>query len=117
MASIDDQLFVFTKNTILKVVQDETLDIKIEKLNFPVSIVMEKSVGKAGSYIIFASNEELYKWLKNFYNRFFAQQFKRSCLPDGVKVGSVGFSPRGDFAMPSDAFKTEWIKDLENIKV
>ncbi len=62
MASIDDQLFVFTKNTILKIVQDENLDIKIEKLNFPVSTVMEKSVGKAGSYIIFASNEELYKF-------------------------------------------------------
>ncbi|MBO7215225.1 MAG: NAD(+) synthase [Clostridia bacterium] len=63
------------------------------------------------------SPEVLYKWLKNFYNRFFNQQFKRSCVPDGVKVGSVSFSPRGDFSMPSDAFKQEWIEEIENIKV
>ena len=63
------------------------------------------------------SSEVLLKWLKNFYNRFFAQQFKRSCLPDGVKIGSVGFSPRGDFNMPSDAYKDVWLKDLENIKL
>lgn len=62
MASIDDQLFVFTKNTILKVVQDEMLDLKIEKLSIPVSTVMEKSIGKAGSYILFASNGELFKF-------------------------------------------------------
>ena len=61
------------------------------------------------------SNEVLYKWLKNFYNRFFTQQFKRSCVPDGVKIGSVGFSPRGDFIMPSDACRNEWLLDLENI--
>jgi NAD+ synthase (glutamine-hydrolysing) len=62
------------------------------------------------------SNEELYKWLKNFYNRFFTQQFKRSCVPDGVKIGSVGFSPRGDFMMPSDACRKVWIDDLNNIE-
>lgn len=60
--------------------------------------------------------ETLYKWLKNFYNRFFAQQFKRSCMPDGVKVGSVSLSPRGDYSMPSDAYRAEWLADLENIK-
>ena len=48
------------------------------------------------------SNEVLLHWLKNFYRRFFAQQFKRSCLPDGPKVGSLNLSPRGDWRMPSD---------------
>lgn len=58
----------------------------------------------------------IYKWLKNFYHRFFAQQFKRSCLPDGPKVGSVSFSPRGDWRMPSDANATQWLNSLEKIK-
>jgi len=54
------------------------------------------------------------KWLKSFYRRFFAQQFKRSCLPDGPKVGSVTLSPRGDWRMPSDAVAALWLKELEN---
>lgn len=54
------------------------------------------------------------KWLKTFISRFFGQQFKRSCLPDGPKVGSVSLSPRGDWRMPSDAWKTMFLKDLEN---
>ena len=57
----------------------------------------------------------IYKWLDTFYRRFFAQQFKRSCLPDGPKVGSVAVSPRGDLRMPSDAVRTLWIEDLERI--
>ncbi len=57
----------------------------------------------------------IYKWLDTFYRRFFAQQFKRSCLPDGPKVGSVAVSPRGDLRMPSDAVRTLWIEDLETI--
>lgn len=56
------------------------------------------------------------KWLKTFYRRFFAQQFKRSCLPDGPKVGSVAVSPRGDLRMPSDACVTLWMKELEEIE-
>lgn len=59
----------------------------------------------------------LYKWLENFYKRFFSQQFKRSCLPDGVKVGSVSLSPRGDFSMPSDAYSITWLEELKNINV
>ena len=55
------------------------------------------------------------KWLKTFYNRFFAQQFKRSCLPDGPKVGSVAVSPRGDLRMPSDACVSAWLKQLEEL--
>jgi NAD+ synthase (glutamine-hydrolysing) len=52
------------------------------------------------------------KWLKNFYRRFFAQQFKRSCIPDGVKVGSVTLSPRGDWRMPSDAVSALWLNQI-----
>ena len=54
-------------------------------------------------------------WLRVFYQRFFAQQFKRSCLPDGPKVGSVAVSPRGDLRMPSDACGTAWLKELAEI--
>lgn len=57
----------------------------------------------------------IYKWLRNFYYRFFAQQFKRSCLPDGPKVGTVAVSPRGDLRMPSDACARLWIERLEKI--
>ena len=60
-------------------------------------------------------DEVLYKWLRNFYRRFFAQQFKRSCLPDGPKVGSVTLSPRGDWRMPSDAAAALWLAELEQL--
>ena len=60
-------------------------------------------------------NETIYKWLNVFYKRFFAQQFKRSCLPDGPKVGSVALSPRGDLRMPSDASASLWLKELETV--
>ena len=59
------------------------------------------------------SDEVLLHWLRNFYRRFFQQQFKRSCLPDGPKVGSVTLSPRGDWRMPSDACAAVWQKELE----
>lgn len=59
--------------------------------------------------------ETILKWLKTFYRRFFSQQFKRSCLADGPKVGSVALSPRGDLRMPSDACVTVWMKELENL--
>lgn len=59
------------------------------------------------------SAEEIKKWLKNFYRRFFSQQFKRSCLPDSPKVGSVTLSPRGDWRMPSDAVAKRWLEDIE----
>ena len=57
--------------------------------------------------------EFIKKWLIVFYRRFFSQQFKRSCIPDGPKVGSVSLSPRGDWRMPSDADPSEWLKELE----
>lgn len=60
-------------------------------------------------------DETILKWLKTFYRRFFTQQFKRSCLPDGPKVGSVGVSPRGDLRMPSDACMALWMAELESL--
>ena len=67
----------------------------------------------AGEY----DDETILKWLKTFYRRFFMQQFKRSCLPDGPKVGSVAVSPRGDLRMPSDACATLWMKELDQIRI
>ena len=60
-------------------------------------------------------DETLLKWLRIFYRRFFSQQFKRSCLPDGPKIGTVALSPRGDWRMPSDACVAVWMKDLDEI--
>ena len=60
-------------------------------------------------------NETIKKWLKTFYRRFFTQQFKRSCLPDGVKVGSVSLSPRGDWRMPSDASARLWLDEVDSL--
>ena len=56
------------------------------------------------------------KWLKTFYRCFFSQQFKRSCLPDGPKVGSAALSPRGDWRMPSDASAALWQAELETLE-
>lgn len=61
------------------------------------------------------TKEVIKKWLYSFYRRFFSQQFKRSCLPDGPKVGTVSFSPRGDWSMPSDALATVWLKETEEL--
>ncbi|MBQ0143878.1 MAG: NAD(+) synthase, partial [Bacteroidales bacterium] len=61
--------------------------------------------------------ETILKWLKKFYWRFFTQQFKRSCMPDGPKISVVSFSPRGDFRMPSDAKVNLWISELDKIEI
>lgn len=66
----------------------------------------------AGEY----DRDTILKWLRTFIRRFFAQQFKRSCLPDGVKVGTVSLSPRGDWRMPSDATAKVWLAELDEIK-
>ncbi len=58
---------------------------------------------------------EILKWLSKFYQRFFSQQFKRSCMPDGPKVGTVTLSPRGDFRMPSDAAVSLWMKEISGL--
>ena len=59
------------------------------------------------------SEDVILHWLKTFIRRFFSQQFKRSCIPDGPKVGSVTLSPRGDWRMPSDASAALWLSELE----
>ncbi|MEG0768255.1 MAG: NAD(+) synthase, partial [Clostridia bacterium] len=69
--------------------------------------------------LAFAENytpDVIQKWLCTFVRRFFAQQFKRSCLPDGPKVGSVGLSPRGDFRMPSDASPEAWLTEAMRVQ-
>lgn len=66
----------------------------------------------AGMY----DNQTILHWLKTFFRRFFIQQFKRSCLPDGPKVGSVGLSPRGDWQMPSDAVSALWMAEIEQLQ-
>ena len=65
----------------------------------------------AGKY----TDEVIKKWLTTFFRRFFSQQFKRSCLPDGPKVGSCSLSPRGDWRMPSDASATAWVDECNNL--
>jgi NAD+ synthase (glutamine-hydrolysing) len=60
-------------------------------------------------------NATILKWLKTFTRRFFNQQFKRSCMPDGVKVSEISLSPRGGFNMPSDAISKLWLDELENL--
>ena len=77
----------------------------------PAKIYRLAKIAFKGTY----DNEFILKWLKNFYRRFFAQQFKRSCLPDGPKVGSVAVSPRGDLRMPSDASAAIWMKQIDNL--
>lgn len=62
-------------------------------------------------------NITILKWLETFYRRFFSQQFKRSCLPDGPKVGTVALSPRGDWRMPSDACAAAWLEDLAHVRL
>ena len=61
-------------------------------------------------------SDTIYRWLKNYYTRFFAQQFKRSCLPDGPKVGTIALSPRGDLRMPSDACARIWLDELKEME-
>lgn len=78
----------------------------------PAKIYRVAKEAFAGRY----SNETILKWLRTFYWRFFLQQFKRSCLPDGPKVGSVAVSPRGDLRMPSDACVSAWIKEVETLQ-
>ena len=61
-------------------------------------------------------DDTILHWLENFYRRFFNQQFKRSCMPDGPKVGSVCLSPRGDWRMPSDASSRLWLDEIRKLK-
>ena len=75
-------------------------------------IVQPAARGEAAAY----RKADIRKWLASFYRRFFAQQFKRSCLPDGAKVGTVSLSPRGDWRMPSDASARLWLAQAEALE-
>lgn len=77
----------------------------------PAKIAFLAEQAFAGSY----DRETIVKWLRVFFRRFFAQQFKRSAMPDGPKVGSVSLSPRGDWRMPSDASAALWLRELEEL--
>ena len=78
----------------------------------PAKIYRLAKIAFAGVY----EDRVIYKWLNTFYRRFFSQQFKRSCLPDGPKVGSVAVSPRGDLRMPSDAAGRIWLEEVKALK-
>ncbi len=77
----------------------------------PAKIFRLAKLAFAGAY----TDDVILKWLKTFYRRFFSQQFKRSCLPDGPKVGTVAVSPRGDLRMPSDASGRIWLDEVEKL--
>ena len=77
----------------------------------PAKIYRLAEYAFAGTY----DAETILKWLKTFYRRFFSQQFKRSCLPDSPKVGTVAVSPRGDLRMPSDASVRIWMDELNTL--
>ena len=78
----------------------------------PAKIYFLAQKAFAGSY----DTATIHHWLRTFFRRFFQQQFKRSCLPDGPKVGSITLSPRGDWRMPSDAMATLWLNEIDQLK-
>jgi NAD+ synthase (glutamine-hydrolysing) len=78
----------------------------------PAKIYLIAQQAFAGRY----GAETILRWLQTFFRRFFNQQFKRSCLPDGPKIGSVSLSPRGDWRMPTDAQNTLWMKECEGLQ-
>ena len=82
----------------------------MKKLLIP-AILLLAEVAFEGSY----NRETILKWLRTFFRRFFTQQFKRSAMPDGPKVGSAALSPRGDWRMPSDASVAVWLRELDTL--
>jgi NAD+ synthase (glutamine-hydrolysing) len=76
-------------------------------------LFLANEVNKLGLFDERYTLDDLAKWLKTFINRFFSNQFKRTCMPEGPKVGAVSLSPRGDWRMPSDAEARLWLEDLE----
>ena len=124
MAKILDKLLPITASRTVKLHQrynwlkyeHESLPGKYEERK---NKQLNKFIVKANKKIAKAafdgqfSDETIYKWLTVFIKRFFSQQFKRSCSPDGVKVGTVALSPRGDLKMPSDSVCALWLSELE----
>ena len=126
---LGDILYTPVSPELLPSAADGTIDQQTEKLVGPYELhdfylyyVLRFGFGPGKIYHLAQaalgdrySNEVLLHWLKNFYRRFFQQQFKRSCLPDGPKVGSVAVSPRGDLRMPSDACVKLWREELDQL--
>ena len=94
-------------------VQTCALPILIVELEEPAKIFRLANIAFEGVY----SPETILKWMKKFYWRFFTQQFKRSCMPDGPKATAVSASSMADMAIPSDAFATSWLEQLDEIKL
>ena len=82
-----------------------------------IAAVNVKTQDEYDQFMRALEKETILKWLTTFCRRFFNQQFKRSCLPDGPKIGTVALSPRGDWRMPSDACAQVWMRDLEKISL
>ena len=109
---VDDQIAQITEEVVGPYELHDFFLFQIVRLHFsPQKVLLLAEQAFADDY----SRTELLKWLRQFYRRFFSQQFKRSCLPDGPKVGTVALSPRGDWRMPSDAAVDLWLKQLEEL--
>jgi NAD+ synthase (glutamine-hydrolysing) len=78
-------------------------------------LYLANEVRKQGLFDSQYTLDDLHRWLVSFIERFFANQFKRTCMPEGPKIGSVSLSPRGDWRMPSDAEARLWLEDLEEM--
>lgn len=117
---VSPELLPATNNTITQKTEDivgpyELHDFFLYHMirfgDTPVKLYRKTTLAFKNTY----DKETIKKWLTLFYRRFFSQQFKRSCIPDGPKVGSVSLSPRGDWRMPSDANVEMWLKQIEEI--
>lgn len=114
LPAIDDQIAQKTEEIVGPYVLHDFYLFAFVRLGFS-----PKKIYKIAKYVFNKDfdDETILKWLKTFVRRFFTQQFKRSCVPDGVKVGTVALSPRGDWKMPSDAHAKLWLDELEEIKL
>ncbi len=112
-ANVDGQIAQKTEDVVGPYeLHDFFLYCTLRRRYAPRKIVMLATLAFEGSY----TKAEIIKWLKVFFRRFFSQQFKRSAMPDGPKVGAVGLSPRGDLHMPSDAHERAWMQEVEDME-
>ncbi len=108
----DGRIEQLTEATVGPYVLHDFFLFQVVRMHYPpAKVLLLAEQAFAGDY----SREQLIGWLRLFYRRFFSQQFKRSCLPDGPKVGTVALSPRGDWRMPSDASAALWLTQLEGL--
>jgi len=111
-ADKDGKISQMTEDTVGPYILHDFFLYNMQRFGFePAKIYFLAKHAFNGDY----SHEVILKWLKVFYRRFFTQQFKRSCMPDGPKVGSINLSPRGDWRMPSDASYALWLKQLDDL--